>query len=138
MALVLAGCIQPVDEATGKPRDFCTDPAPGIPLICFAVDLQAQQLVVLGLECCEAHWENITVAVSGDSKCRVETPGSGVIQTNQRVTVLGGAVDCSLKVAYNGVSLGVWEVGPTAQLEAKEAATRVWEPTDAEAEADAK
>lgn len=135
--LLLAGCASsrgPNDEAA---IDFCTHPAEGVPALCFAADLQSHTLVVVGSECCSAHWENLTVSASGNSKCQIVTPGSGLIVAGDRVHVLGGDVDCNVKLSYDGVPLGYWGLGPKAQQAAAASLSRTW-TADAKPMADPK
>lgn len=125
--VLLAGCASSTGP-NGEPAvDYCLHPSPEVPALCLGADLQAHQLVVLGGECCNARWENVTISVSGDSKCQVVTPGSGLVVAGDRISVLpNDPVDCNVKVAYDGTVIGYWSLGPKAEKAAQAALSRTW------------
>jgi hypothetical protein len=114
--VILAGCTAPTQQDGAQRSSVEVGPPAPPPPILLAQSAQGHALVVLGVECCNLTWLNVTIQSGGDDGCGVHAPSSGSIMAGELVQALLPAPDaqCSYSVAYDGLSIGDFLFAPDA------------------------
>lgn len=130
--VLMAGCAMPsaVDGVdAGRSSAELGPPAPPPPIL-LGESAQGHALVVLGVECCNLTWLNVTIQSGGDEGCNVHAPSSGPIMAGELVQALLPSEDaqCSYSVAYDGLSLGDFLFAPDTPMQETVTVTQAPQP----------